>query len=392
MTKVRNKSRSAVSALLVLLLIACMTLMACSPAQESTSPTQESASPEEGSAPLTLPGDDSTFSVRYIDVGQADAALVECDGRYMLIDGGNKGDSDVIYTVLNNGGIELLDIVVASHVHEDHIGGLPAALVRADADLILCPTAEYDSDEFMDFRKYALQRCPKITVPQPGDTYVLGSATVTVLGVNSADSINDTSIVLKVQYGETSFLFTGDAEEPAEQAIMTSGQDLSATVLKVGHHGSSTSSTAKFLDAVDPDYAVISVGKNNSYGHPAEETLQKLADRSIQVYRTDQMGDILCTSDGQTVSFTWEKSGTAAVPVTAAPIVGTNPVAGGEDVSAAEAPAAEITYVLNTNTRKFHLPSCKSVAQIKESNRSEFTGTRDEVIEQGYSPCGNCRP
>lgn len=373
------------SALLVLLLIACMTLMACSPAQEN-------APSKEGSAPLTLPADDSTFSVRYIDVGQADAALVECDGRYMLIDGGNKGDSDVIYTVLNNGGIELLDIVVASHVHEDHIGGLPAALVRADADLILCPTAEYDSDEFMDFRKYALQRCPKITVPQPGDTYVLGSATVTVLGVNSADSINDTSIVLKVQYGETSFLFTGDAEEPAEQTIMTSGQDLSATVLKVGHHGSSTSSTAKFLDEVDPDYAVISVGKNNSYGHPAEETLQKLADRSIQVYRTDQMGDILCTSDGQTVSFTWEKSGTAAVPVTAAPIVGTNPVVGGEDVSAAEAPAAEITYVLNTNTRKFHLPSCKSVAQIKESNRSEFTGTRDEVIEQGYSPCGNCRP
>ena len=244
----------------------------------------------------------------------------------------------------------------------------------------------------MDFRKYALQRCPKITVPQPGDTYVLGSAAVTVLGMNSADSINDTSIVLKVQYGETSFLFTGDAEESAEQAIMTSGQDLSATVLKVGHHGSSTSSTAKFLDAVDPDYAVISVGKNNSYGHPAEETLQKLADRSIQVYRTDQMGDILCTSDGQTVSFTWEKSETAGAPVTAAPIVGTNPVAGGEDVSAAEAPAAEITYVLNTNTRKFHLPSCKSVAQIKESNRSEFTGTRDEIIEQGYSPCGNCRP
>ncbi|MBO4991330.1 MAG: MBL fold metallo-hydrolase [Firmicutes bacterium] len=373
------------SALLALLLIACMVLMACSPAQESVPSEEERTLP-------TLPADDSTFSVRYIDVGQADAALVECDGRYMLIDGGNKGDSDVIYTVLNNGGIELLDIVVASHVHEDHIGGLPAALVRADADLILCPTAEYDSDEFMDFRKYALQRCPKITVPQPGDTYVLGSATVTVLGVNSADSINDTSIVLKVQYGETSFLFTGDAEEPAEQAIMGSGQDLSATVLKVGHHGSSTSSTAKFLDAVDPGYAVISVGKNNSYGHPAEETLQKLADRSIQVYRTDQMGDILCTSDGQTVSFTWEKSGTAAVPVTAAPIVVTNPVAGGEAGSAAEAPAAEITYVLNTNTRKFHLPSCKSVAQIKESNRSEFTGTRDEIIEQGYSPCGNCRP
>ena len=200
--------------------------------------------------------ENSTFSIHFIDVGQADAALVECDGHYMLIDGGNKADSDTIYSVLKKAGASHLDIVVGTHAHEDHIGGLPGAFHYANADLTLCATNNYDSDAFNDFKKYADQNGGGIIIPSVGDTYPLGSASIQILGVNGGSDTNDTSIVLMITYGETKFLFTGDAERDAEQAILNSGADLSATVLKVGHHGSDTSTTYPFLRQIMPAYAV----------------------------------------------------------------------------------------------------------------------------------------
>lgn len=211
------------------------------PTQTST-PTTEPTSPTETITPDELP-EDSSFSIHFIDVGQADAALVECDGHYMLIDGGNKADSDIIYTVLKKANVTHLDIVVGTHAHEDHIGGIPGAFNYASADLTLCPVTNYDSDAFDDFAKYANKNGGGITIPKVGDKYTLGSATINILGVNGGSDANDTSIVLKINYGETSYLFTGDAEREAEQAIINSGSDLSATVLKVGHHGSDTSTT-----------------------------------------------------------------------------------------------------------------------------------------------------
>ena len=248
----------------------------------------------------------SSFSIRFLDVGQADSALIQCDGHYMLIDGGNKEDSSLIYSVLKNNEITHLDLIVGTHAHEDHIGGLPGALNYATADVSLCPVTDYNSKAFSDFKKYAQENGGGITVPEVGDQYQLGSASVDILGVNSGDDTNDTSIVLKITYGETSFLFTGDAERAAEQVILDSGADLSATVLKVGHHGSETSTTYPFLRQVMPKYAVISVGAGNSYGHPAENTLSRLNDADVEVFRTDLLGDIICTSDGKTVTITTE--------------------------------------------------------------------------------------
>lgn len=270
---------------------------------QSTSPTVQTTQPDtqpETTAP-TLP-QDSELQVRFLDVGQADAALVSCDGHHMLIDGGNRGDSNLIYSVLQREEISYLDMVVATHAHEDHIGGLPGAFQYASAGLTLSPVTAYDSDVFETFAAKAQEKGGGLTVPQPGDTYPLGSAIVTILGVNGAEDTNNTSIVLRIDYGETAFLFTGDAEREAEQVILDSGLPLGATVLKVGHHGSDTSTTYPFLREIMPQYAVISVGTGNSYGHPCEDTLSRLRDADVEVFRTDMQGDIVCTSDGKTVT------------------------------------------------------------------------------------------
>lgn len=322
-----------------------------------------------------------SFTIHFIDVGQADSALVTCDGHSMLIDGGNADDSNLVYSVLQRETDGHLDYVVGTHAHEDHIGGLSGAFEADTADVTFCPVTEYDSKAFRNFKTRADERGGGITIPAVGDTFTLGEASVTVVAVNSVpEDTNNTSIMIRIVYGDTSFLFTADAEQETEEKILESGQDIESTVLKVGHHGSSTSTSQAFLDAVSPTYAVISCGKDNSYGHPHSETLTKLASARVEVFRTDELGDIYCTSDGSEVTFSY-----------------------GEYHKDADTSAAEIdepqqpdtiseTYILNTNSLKFHRPDCSSASQISDANREEYTGTRKELIEQEYTPCGYCKP
>ena len=345
------------------------------------------------------------FEIHYIDVGQADAALVICNGEAMLIDGGNVEDSGLIYTYLKDRDIDHLEYIVATHAHEDHIGGLAGALNYATVDTVYCPVTSYDSDAFEDFVKYAERRNAEITVPAVGDTFNLGDATVTVLGLNASDDTNDSSIILRITYGETSFLFTGDAERGAENAVIESGANIESTVLKVGHHGSDSSTSYLFLREVMPKYAVISVGEDNDYGHPTEAVLSRLRDADVTVYRTDIHGTIICTSDGKKVEFEVYKNGVdggadvketdeshTELIETDAPE--TKPVETDapetEPVETEGESAGKVQdYILNTGSKKFHYPSCSSGPT---KNIGYFTGTREELLEMGYSPCGNCKP
>ena len=252
--------------------------------------------------------ENSSFEVHYIDVGQADSELVICDGKAMLIDGGNAADSNLIVSYLRDCNVDHLDYVIGTHAHEDHIGGLSGALHECTADHVFCTALSYKSKAFNNFKRYAEERGGGIQIPNHGDSFDLGSSHVEILApIKEYDDTNNNSIVLKVTYGDTSFLFTGDAEREAEQDIIDAGYDLSADVLKVGHHGSSTSTSYVFLREIMPQYAVISCEKGNSYGHPHEETLSRLSDADVTVYRTDENGHIVARSDGQNISFETQK-------------------------------------------------------------------------------------
>jgi len=308
------------------------------------------------------------LTVHFIDVGQADCALVECDGKYMIIDGGNVEDGQLVVSYLKQMGVETLEAVVCSHAHEDHVGGLPAVLSVFDAETVYSPVTEYSTKVYRDF----VEKAGIITVPAPGHQFTLGSATCTVLGpVQEYDDPNDTSIVLKVTYGDSDFLFTGDMEVTAENDMIDhwgEGFDWEVEVLKVGHHGSDTSSGYRFVYETNPTYGVISVGEDNDYGHPHEEPLSRLKDAGLVIFRTDHLGHVIAQTDGRDITFTWE-----------------NQNAEPEDAEPAD-PAMKILYG-NKKSKVFHAYDCKSLPG--ESNRVEFQDY-DAAIAEGFKPCGSC--
>lgn len=245
----------------------------------------------------------SNLEVYYFDVGQADSILIRENDNNILIDAGNNEDGEKLVNYLKKDlNIEKFNMVVGTHPHEDHIGGLDNVIDSFDIDTILMPNATSTSKTFENVLDSIEKKDYKITVPKINEEFNYNNINIKVLytGTDEKD-LNNTSIVLKLTYQNNKFLFMGDATSKVEKKLLN--EDIKSDVLKIGHHGSEYSTTKNFLDKVNPQYAIIEVGKNNTYKHPKEITLDKLNKKNIKIYRTDIDGTIKVVSDGNNLKF-----------------------------------------------------------------------------------------
>ncbi len=252
---------------------------------------------------------DSNLLVYFIDVGQADSILIKNGNYAMLIDAGNNSDGKKLVNYINGLGIEKFDYVIATHAHEDHIGGMDDIINNFKIDKFYMPDVITTTKTFEDMLDALSTSGLKYHTPLIGEELTLKDAVLNFLYVgNSSDDLNDSSIVLKLTFGNNAILFMGDATSKVEKELLN--KDISSDVLKVGHHGSKYSSIGEFLDKVNPKYAVISAGLNNSYNHPNKVTLDKLEKRNIKIYRTDESGTIIFNSNGNEINIDTIKTDT----------------------------------------------------------------------------------
>ena len=244
------------------------------------------------------------LEVHFLDVGQADCTLIKCDGYTMLIDAGEDDQGTKIQNYLKKQGVEKLDYLVLTHPDSDHIGSADVILTKFETGMVFMSDFEKETNIYIDLLQLMKDSQIEYLTPEVGDIYPLGSASFQILAPNDEyEDQNNASIALLLTHGENSFLFTGDAEKSAEKDMLDNGLNLAADVFHAGHHGSKTSNTEDFMNAVNPQYAVISCGVDNSYGLPDAEVLNRFRQNGIKVYRTDEQGTIVVSSDGKQITF-----------------------------------------------------------------------------------------
>ena len=322
--------------------------------------------------------DDVKLSAYFIDVGQGDCTLLKSRGEFVLIDAGEKECGQKVLDFIKSCNAHSLKYVIATHPHTDHIGGLATVIDGIDVENFITVETDQNTNQWRKVLKAVDRNDVNYIDAAVGDKYAFGESTFTILAPNSTgyEGYNNYSVVTMVECGRIRFLLTGDAETESEKEMLKANADLKADVLKCGHHGSSTSSSAAFLKEVRPAYAVISCGKNNDYGHPHRETLKKLKLLDCTCLRTDTLGTIAALTDGTTLSFSSER-GKKPIPRFTA----------GETTAATEF----ALYIGNKNSRYFHYADCGGVSTMKEKNKVEFN-TREEAVKAGYKPCPSCNP
>ena len=228
--------------------------------------------------------------------------------KKMLIDCGTKSKGDTVVKYLQDLGIKKIDILIGTHPHDDHMGGMAKVIRNFEIGVLYAPDTSSNNittSWYMDFLDAVDEKNVQWKYPKSGDSFSLGEADIKILAPNSSqyDNLNNYSIVTKIAFGEVSILAMGDAEKLSEDEILKTNEDVKAQIIKIGHHGSSTSTSEKFLKEVDPKYAIISAKKGNTYNHPNKPIMELLKKREIKVYRTDESGSIIMKTDGKNIEF-----------------------------------------------------------------------------------------
>lgn len=257
--------------------------------------------------PVDTSQPNALLEVHFIDVGQGDATLIKCGEETMLIDAGDNSKGTALQKYLKQQGVDSLDYVIATHPDADHIGGMDVIIYKFDCGKIFMPDVEKDTETYQELLDAMEYKGYQKTVPKVGDTYTLGSASFQMISpALTYSETNNNSIVIRLLHGENSFLFTGDAEVQAQQEMTYGGLEIKSDVMKIPHHGGTGSHQKWFYSEVQPTYAVISCGKDNDYGHPHKEVLDVLKELGVSVFRTDEQGSIIATSNGTQI--TWNTS------------------------------------------------------------------------------------
>ncbi len=331
---------------------------------------------KEGIHHISINIKEKSLEVHFIDVGQGDSILIKQSGHNMLIDAGDNQYKDTVVDYLKKNNITKLDYVIGTHPHADHIGGLDAVINTFDVGKVMMPNVTHTTKTFENVLNAVKNKGLKITIPNVGDNYKLGNASFEIAAPNSDNyaSLNDYSIVARMVFGKTSFLFTGDAEGISETEMLENDCNLKSDVLKVGHHGSDTSTGVSFLDTVNPKYAVIQVGEDNKYNHPTTEILDRLKERNITIYRNDLDGTIIAISNGENIKFNTK--------------VGRDET-GTDGKEENNSKPEHAKYIGNKNSKIFHTSTCNSLPM--EDNRVYFHSIED-AISEGYKACMRCKP
>lgn len=339
-------------------------------------------------------------NVWVLDVGQGSSTLVESDGEYMLIDGGDSDKSSYLVSYLKKKEITNFKYVIATHYDADHLNGVVGALNVFDVENVICPEYTTTTRVYNSFISIMDNKKINRIKPIVGETYSLGRGEFTIIAPNSTgySNVNDYSVGIRFKYNNKSFLVAGDATNISEEEIANNSIDINSDVYIVNHHGSSGSSSSEFLNKIDPEYAVISAGKGNAYGHPAYKTLEKLNKIGAKIYRTDIEGEIEFSFTEKEIQFNKDSYN----KLESGEKINKDSYENNQDnklISSNEGDNRSIenessnksdNYVLNKNTKKIHKDDCKSVKQMSDNNKVYFDGTIDEAEAQGYSKCQNC--
>lgn len=316
----------------------------------------------------------TTSTIYFFDVEQADCTLIINNNETLLIDTGDISTKEQVLEYLDNVGIQKINYLILTHPHADHIGAAPEIIDKYEIENILMPNKTTTSNIFEKTLDAISNNGYKITVPNRNDKFNIGDGYFTILSdqtIDWGDDLNYSSLAIKVTFDDIDLIFTGDADKDIEENILNANLNVNAEILKVGHHGSYTATCDKFLSKVSPEYAIISCGVDNSYGHPHDEILQKLNKNKVKIYRTDLNNTIKITINNNQINVFPDKTI--------------------ENEFSDQENNTQITnYIINTNSKKIHLENCKYVQDIAEKNKLKHKGDYEKLLDEGYTPCKSC--